>query len=84
MAAYIPYFRLVEPSTSTLILFSFRHRFFSYYNGLFLCRSSDDIRRKSTLAISEFSNLAGVQFLLNAAEETAQGNYNRLLRFDHV
>lgn len=44
---------------------------FIYYSGLFVCRASDDTRRIITLAISELAMLAGMQFLLYAAEEGA-------------
>lgn len=44
---------------------------FSYYGDLFLQGGSDDIRRTITLAIYEFVILAGVLFLLYAAEGAA-------------
>lgn len=51
--------------------------FFPYYGGLFLGVGSEDMRQMVTLVISEIAVLAGVDYLLYAAEGA-----RRIILFD--
>lgn len=66
------------------LLFAPTPLIFLYYGGLFLHDSFDDIRRVITVTIYEFAILAGVQFLLYAAEWVALDYFVGSLGFDHV
>lgn len=57
---------------------------FTYFGGLLLHGSAEDIRRVFILAISEFPVLTAVNLFVYAAEEAALDYYVGLLRFDHV